>query len=91
MKIKRNRFFGNFLQEVPSLVPEKRPPKAEITTTLEAIFLMGEIWNVINRKWRANYDDVTLISLIAKFAKEKPSISSIKQILISRKHKQVKL
>jgi hypothetical protein len=37
MKIKRNRFFGNFLQEVPSLVPEKRPPKAEITTTLEAI------------------------------------------------------
>lgn len=31
---------------------------------------MGEIWNVINRKWRANYDDVTLISLIAKIAKE---------------------
>ena len=70
MKIKRNRFFGNFLQEVPSLVPEKRPPKAEITTTLKAFFLMGEIWNVINRKWRANYDDVTLISLIAKIAKE---------------------
>ena len=70
MKIKRNRFFGNFLQEVPSLVPEKRPPKAEITTTLKAFFLMGEIWNVINRKWRANYDDVTLISLIAQIAKE---------------------
>lgn len=67
MKIKRNRFFGNFLQEVPCLVPEKRPQKAEITTTLGAFFLMGEIWNVINRKWRANYDDV---SLIAKFAKE---------------------
>ncbi len=66
MKIKRNRFFGNFLQEVPSLVPEKRPPKAEITTTLKAFFLMGEIWNVINRKWRANYDDVSLIAKIAK-------------------------
>lgn len=87
----RNRFFGNTLQEVPSLVPEKRPLKAEFTTTLGAIFLMGEIWNVINRKWRANYDDVTLISLIAKIAKKTPSVSSIKQILISREHKQVKL
>lgn len=70
MKLNKNSFFGNFLQEVPSLEPEKRPLKAEITTTLGAIFLMGEIWNVINRKWRANYDDVTLISLIAKIAKE---------------------
>lgn len=52
MKIKRNRFFGNFLQEVPSLVPEKRPQKAEITTTLGAFFLMGEIWNVINTSVR---------------------------------------
>lgn len=41
MKIKRNRFFGNFLQEVPSLVPEKRPQKAEITTTLGAFFSHG--------------------------------------------------
>ena len=70
MKIKINRYFGNSLQEVPYLEPEKRPLKAEITTTLGAIFLMGEIWNVINRKWRANYDDVTLISLIAKIAKK---------------------
>lgn len=70
MKLNKNSFFGNSLQEVPSHVPEKRPLKAEITTTLGAIFLMGEIWNVINRKWRANYDDVTLISLIAKIAKE---------------------
>ena len=70
MKIKINRYFGNSLQEVPYLEPEKRTQKAEITTTLGAIFLMGEIWNVINRKWRANYDDVTLISLIAKIDKE---------------------
>lgn len=70
MKIKKIDFSGISFRKSPSLVPEKRPLKAEITTTLEAIFLMGEIWNVINRKWRANYDDVTLISLIAKFAKE---------------------